>query len=115
MRFSVVIQLSGDKPVIQSVYFRNIPFFIKKVFNPNQGDMKIYEKYCVKKVGEKITLNQQKIIKNVQKNAAISARELSLIVGISPRKIEENIAKLKSIGIITRIGQAKGGYWEAVE
>jgi hypothetical protein len=37
MRFSVVIQLSGDKPVIQSVYFRNIPFFIKKVFNPNQN------------------------------------------------------------------------------
>jgi ATP-dependent DNA helicase RecG len=32
-------------------------------------------------------------------------------VKISQRKIKENIAKLKEIGLIERIGSAKGGFW----
>ena len=42
----------------------------------------------------------------------ISARELSVELGISQRKIEENISKLKERGILQRIGPAKGGYWK---
>jgi ATP-dependent DNA helicase RecG len=33
-------------------------------------------------------------------------------VGISQRKIQENIAKLKEQGIIERVGPAKGGHWK---
>ena len=48
-------------------------------------------------------------------NPNISARDLSDIIGISQRKIEENISKLKQKGILKRIGPAKGGYWEVIE
>jgi predicted HTH transcriptional regulator len=64
------------------------------------------------KVTEKLTDNQQKIIDNISENPYTAIQELSLIVGISRRKIEENLSKLKLFGIIERIGPDKGGYWK---
>jgi ATP-dependent DNA helicase RecG len=48
----------------------------------------------------------------IDKNPHISSVELAKIVGISSRKIEVNIAKLKDYGILERIGSPKGGYWK---
>ena len=48
-------------------------------------------------------------------NPNVSARDLSDIIGISQRKIEENISKLKKKGILRRIGPAKGGYWKVIK
>ena len=64
------------------------------------------------KVGEKVTGNQQIIIENLINDPYISASNLSIIVGMSSRKIEENLSKLKAKGIIERIGPDKGGYWK---
>ncbi|MCK4745116.1 winged helix-turn-helix transcriptional regulator, partial [Candidatus Parcubacteria bacterium] len=66
------------------------------------------------RVGERVTENQKKIIQFIIKNRHISATELSVLVGISSRKIEENIAKLKQKNLLKRIGSAKGGYWKIV-
>ena len=63
------------------------------------------------KVGERLSINQRKIVKFIIKKPAISAKELSRLIGISQRKIEENIAKLKVMGILKRIGPDKGGEW----
>jgi len=51
----------------------------------------------------------------MQQNKTISAKELSGIVGISQRKIQENISWLKEKGLIKRIGPDKGGYWAVVK
>jgi len=64
------------------------------------------------KVGENLSENQYKIIEQMRLNPKISAKDLSSFVGISSRKIEENIKKLKEQSIIKRIGGAKGGHWE---
>ena len=66
------------------------------------------------RVGEKLTENQKKIIENILHTPKISARELSGIVGISQRKIEQNISRLKNSGLLNRVGSAKGGYWEVI-
>ena len=66
------------------------------------------------KVGENLTPNQLKILDGMRQNNKISAAKLAEIVGISSRKVEENIRKLKEMGIVKRIGSAKGGYWEIV-
>jgi ATP-dependent DNA helicase RecG len=66
------------------------------------------------KVGENLTENQYEIVKHMMSNPKISAKELSSIVGISSRKIEENIKKLKEKNIIKRVGAAKGGHWEII-
>jgi ATP-dependent DNA helicase RecG len=64
------------------------------------------------RVGEKLTGNQEKIIRLISEKREVSARELSAEVGISSRKVEENIFKLKKKGMLKRIGSARGGYWE---
>jgi len=63
------------------------------------------------KVGDRLTENQVNILNLLKNNPQISAKQLALQVGISQRKIEENLAKLKSKGVIDRIGPAKGGRW----
>ena len=65
-----------------------------------------------RKVGEKLTDNQFKILVAMYDNPYISGREIAVIINISERKTETNIAKLKRMDLITRIGPAKGGYWK---
>jgi ATP-dependent DNA helicase RecG len=36
-------------------------------------------------------------------------------VGISARKVKENISKLKEKGLVERIGNEKNGYWKIIE
>ncbi|MBU1397976.1 MAG: winged helix-turn-helix transcriptional regulator [Proteobacteria bacterium] len=67
------------------------------------------------KVGESLTPNQKRILSLLRQNTRLSARELAEEVGISSRKIEQNIARLKESGSLRRIGSAKGGYWEVLK
>ena len=62
------------------------------------------------KVGN-LTENQQTIINSMQSNPKVSAAMLAEIVGISKRKVEENVTKLKKFGVVERVGGTRG-YWE---
>ena len=66
------------------------------------------------RVGNDLTSNQKSILKAMQENPKISAAKLSEVVGISKRKIEENIAKLKKMGVLERVGGTRG-YWEVMD
>ena len=67
------------------------------------------------KVTEKVTENQRKIIEGIMKNPNIVIAELTQLVGISERKIKENISKLKAKNMLRRIGPDKGGHWEVIK
>ena len=67
------------------------------------------------KVGEDLTENQKRILELLRLNPRMPARQLAEHVGISSRKIEQNIAKLKGLGLLKRMGPAKGGRWEVLE
>ncbi|MCG2719302.1 MAG: putative DNA binding domain-containing protein [Nanoarchaeota archaeon] len=69
-------------------------------------------KRVLKKVLKGLTVNQKKIIQEIEKNPKITSEKLAEIVGISARKIRENIKKLKDEGIVKRVGGRKEGYWE---
>jgi len=58
-----------------------------------------------------LTDNQQTIISSMKSNPKVSVTMLSEIVGISKRKVEENVVKLKKMGLVERIGGTRG-YWE---
>lgn len=75
---------------------------------------KASEKTSNEKVGENITVNQRMILEILSRNSNASAKILSDSVGISKRKIEENLRKLKEKNLLKRVGPAKGGYWEVV-
>jgi predicted HTH transcriptional regulator len=63
---------------------------------------------------ERLTENQQKILHCIEQNPHISAREMAISVGISSRKIEDNLKKLKENGILERVGVSKGGFWRLI-
>ncbi len=65
------------------------------------------------KVGNLLSENQKKILALMKENPKISAQTLSEHVGISKRKIEENIAKLKNMGLLQRAGGTRG-HWEVL-
>ncbi|WP_434658237.1 Fic family protein [Sulfurimonas sp. NW9] len=70
-----------------------------------------------KEVGNKVgnlTENQMMIVEMMKVNSKVSAKLLAEEVGISVRKIEENVAKLKKLGIIERVGGTRG-HWEVKE
>ena len=58
-----------------------------------------------------LTENQMMIVELMKINPKISAKKLADEIGISVRKIEENIAKLKKLDFIVRVGGTRG-YWE---
>jgi len=68
-----------------------------------------------KKATEKVTENQKKILNSIKGNPNITKQELSKKVGISDRKIKDNIKKLKENNLLKRIGSPKGGHWEIID
>jgi ATP-dependent DNA helicase RecG len=67
------------------------------------------------KVGIKLTANQERILEILAQQPRMTAPELAEIIGISKRKIEQNVASLKKSGRLRRIGPRKTGHWEVVE
>jgi ATP-dependent DNA helicase RecG len=59
-----------------------------------------------------LSSNQELILECIKKNPFISAQRLSGEIGISHRKIQENIQKLKEMHKLKRVGPDKGGHWE---
>ena len=66
------------------------------------------------KVTEKVTEKQMMILKEIIKDKFVTGNHLSIVIGISERKIKENIKKLKNKGVLKRVGPDKGGYWEII-
>ena len=48
----------------------------------------------------------------IKENPSISRKELSEKLDINPSAIQKHIQKLKSEGLIERMGGDKGGYWK---
>ena len=67
------------------------------------------------KVGEKVTDNQRQILFVLAENPHASAKTLAGTVGISVRKIEVNLRKLRERELLKRVGPAKGGHWEVLK
>jgi ATP-dependent DNA helicase RecG len=97
------VHFFDDKQDMSKVVFERISVTVV------EGTLKGIEKGDVT---DKVTDNQQKIISAIRQNKNITTSELSEKIGISQRKIKENISKLKEYDCLRRIGPAKGGHWE---
>ena len=67
------------------------------------------------KVPDNLSENLKKIILEIQKDNKISMTKLAEIIGISKRKILDNINKLKHNGLLERVGDNKTGYWKVIK
>ena len=59
--------------------------------------------------------SSEKIFQLVKDSPELSAREVADRLGLSPRAVEKQIAKLRKEGRIRRVGPAKGGHWQVLE
>jgi Fic family protein len=65
-------------------------------------------------IGLNIGINdtQRQILLLVTENRSITATQLAGRVGIAQRNIETNLAQLKKLGLLRRVGAKRNGYWE---
>jgi ATP-dependent DNA helicase RecG len=54
---------------------------------------------------------QMKIVGLMQDNPKISVKAIAEEIGIAPRNVQAHIQTLKTMGLVERVGAAKGGHW----
>ncbi len=64
--------------------------------------------------GVKLTANQERILDLLLQQPRMTASELAKITKISKRAIEQNLATLKKMMRLRRIGSDKAGRWEVL-
>jgi predicted HTH transcriptional regulator len=67
------------------------------------------------RVTEHLTENQQALLNLIAQDSTVSMLQMSEHIGISKRKVLDNINKLKAMGIIIRSGSKKGGHWQIID
>ena len=82
-------------------------------FNTDVSIVKNIADSIVENIG--INAMQVKIIELMQANPKITAKLIAQAVGIAPRNVQVNIQSLKTLGLVERIGSAKGGRWEVMK
>ena len=45
----------------------------------------------------------------------LTAKEIAKKLGMTPRAVEKQVANLKKVGLLHRIGPDKGGHWEVID
>jgi ATP-dependent DNA helicase RecG len=67
------------------------------------------------RVPEHLTDNQRALLNLIAQDSTVSMSQMSEHIGISKRKVLDNINKLKVMGIVIRVGKKKGGHWKIIE
>ena len=63
---------------------------------------------------EEIAKTADKILQLLKNNPKMTVREITQVIGLSRRGVEEQIRSLKAKHRIRRLGPTKGGYWEVL-
>lgn len=80
---------------------------LKNDFRNGEGDLK---KDLKNQYG--LTDNQADILRAVLQNGFVTQRQLAEQIGITAKNIRNNMGKLKSKGLLERVGPQKGGRWQ---
>ena len=88
------------------------PYYTPEMLDNKENIEASKEKDLKKDLKKLLSITQQKIIVEIEKNNNITQKELSEKIGINEKNVRNNIAKLKKADVIQRIGPDKGGYWK---
>ena len=80
----------------------------------DEFDAKFGKEFGVK-YGVKFGVNEKKVLLLLASNPSLSAGDLAAQIGLSQRGIEKQLKKFRDLGIITRKGSDKTGYWDFVK
>ena len=65
-----------------------------------------------KEFGVKFGVNERKVLLLLSSNSSLSAGDIAEQIGLTKRGVEKQLKKFRDLGIITRKGSDKTGYWE---
>jgi predicted HTH transcriptional regulator len=68
----------------------------------------------VEKFGEKYVEKWEGPLELIFRDQYISAAAIAEKNGISARAVQKQLAKMKDMGIVDRVGADKGGYWKII-
>ena len=66
-------------------------------------------------LGERLGETRSRILDILKKDSFIAIPKIAAIVGVSETAIQNNLAWLKTHGLVHRVGGARGGHWEVIE
>lgn len=67
------------------------------------------------RLGERLGETRSRILDILKKDSFIAIPKIAAIVGVSETAIQNNLAWLKTHGLVHRVGGARGGHWEVIE
>lgn len=62
---------------------------------------------------DNLLLSQQTVLNTLVSHPTYTIKQVSDFVGLSTSRVSEIIEELKNMGLITRVGSRKSGYWQA--
>ena len=80
----------------------------------DEFDAKFGKEFGVK-FGVKFGVNERKVLLLLASNPSSSAENIAEQIGLTKRGVEKQLKKFRDLGIITRKGSDKTGYWEIVK
>lgn len=102
--------------IMQSGALADCGPFIDFMLGEISASLKAHQKKDVGvNVGTNVGTSERKVLEAIARDAAVTARQLSAMLGVTERQCERLLAKLKRAGIIQRIGPNKGGSWRLTD
>lgn len=100
-----------SSPVIEykNIWFRIV--FERPDLQKNSYQQRMSPDRGVENLSDKQTI----IVDLIKKNPSITKKQIQKVGGLSKKSVEYNIQKLKKMGVLRRVGFAKGGHWEIIE
>ena len=91
--------------------FFEIDFFIHPAFNGKNKANSTNKHINISTSIDALKESTKRVLSIIKYNPNITASEIAIELNISSRAAQKQIASLKSVGIIERIGSDKTGYW----
>ena len=88
-----------------------VAFMLQAILRSCEEEL-VVERDVPKTVPKNVPINrQEKILRLMQENSAITIEQLAQACGVSDKTIKRDIAKLKEEGRVERVGSLKSGQW----
>jgi len=106
---------TGNAPVFEPGQdYTKVTFFYERTLpDERKGEEKVGKKWG--KSVEEMGKTSKAILVEIETSPEITIAELASILKLGTTAIENNIRKLKEIGVIKRRGSRKSGFWEIVK
>ena len=113
-----IVNICKDHGIIEPVFEEKPNGFMVTIFKKKAKETVVPDRVPDKvpdRVPEHLTENQQAILNLIAQDPNVSMSQMAEDIGISKRKVLDNINKLKALGIVARLGAKKGGHWQIIQ